>query len=200
MMAFVDDCVGRILARLDALGLAEDTLVVFTTDHGHLYGHHGLIAKGPFHYEDMVRVPFLVRQPGTVPAGRVSNALQSLVDVVPTCLSALGREVPRSMTGADQWGVWTGAQDSARDHVLVENRHQPHRLHLDTYIDERYKLTVYRGHPEWGELFDLREDPGEVRNRYGDPAYAALKQDLTLRMLHAEMAKAPVPMPRVYGA
>jgi uncharacterized sulfatase len=199
MMAFVDDCVGGILRALDRLGLAEDTLVVFSTDHGHFLGEHGLTHKGPFHFEDLVRVPFLVRQPGAVPAGTVSDALVSLVDLAPTMLSALGLEADRRMSGVDQWEVWTGRRPSVRDHVLVENRHQPHALHLDTYVDARWKLTVQRGH-EWGELYDLAGDPGETRNRWDDPAYALRKSELLLRMVHAEMAKAPVPMPRISGA
>ena len=67
MISLMDKYIGRILDSLDELGLAENTLVVFTTDHGHFFGHHGLIAKGAFHYEDMVKVPFIVRWPGTGP-------------------------------------------------------------------------------------------------------------------------------------
>jgi arylsulfatase A-like enzyme len=199
MMAFVDDCVGGILGSLDRLGMAQDTLVIFTTDHGHFFGQHGLIAKGPFHFEDMVRVPFLARLPGTIPAGTVSDALVSLIDVAPTMLSALDLEQDRSMSGVDQLGVWSGAQSSARDHVLVENRHQPHLLHVDTYVERRWKLTVHRGHT-WGELYDLETDPGEHRNLWDDPAAQETKRDLLLRFVHAEMAKAPVPMPRIAGA
>lgn len=199
MMAFVDDCVGGILRALERLGMADDTLVVFTTDHGHFFGQHGLIAKGPFHFEDMVRVPFLARLPGAIAPGTVSDALLSLIDIAPTMLSALGLEQDRGMAGVDQLPVWTGAAASARDHVLVENRHQPHLLHLDTYIDRRWKLTVHRGNP-WGELYDLERDPGEHRNLWDDPAAQDAKRDVLLRFVHAQMAKAPVPMPRLFGA
>lgn len=199
MMAFVDDCVGGILRALDRLGQAEDTLVIFTTDHGHFLGQHGLTHKGPFHFEDMVRVPFIARQPGAIRPGQVSDDLLSLIDVAPTMLAALGLEADRRMAGLDQWGAWTGGQGPVRDHVLVENRHQPHKLHLDTFIDARWKLTVQRGQ-SWGELYDLAEDPGETRNRWDDPAYAVRRSDLLLRLVHAEMAKAPVPMPRICGA
>lgn len=199
MMAFVDDCVGGILRSLDRLGLAEDTLVIFTTDHGHFFGQHGLIAKGPFHFEDMVRVPFLARLPGAIPAGTISGAMLSLIDVAPTMLSALGLPQDRTMSGVDQLPVWTGAAAAARDHVLVENRHQPHKLHLDTYIDRRWKLTTHRGQT-WGELYDLETDPGELRNLWDDPAALETKRDVLLRMVHAQMAKAPVPMPRIHAA
>ena len=98
----MDSQIGRILDRLEALGLAEDTLLVFTSDHGHLFGQHGLTAKGPFHYEDLVRVPLIVGQPGRVPAGRRSPALQSLVDFAPSFLAAAGIPIRASMTGLDQ--------------------------------------------------------------------------------------------------
>src|SRR5690606_5989198 len=94
MISFIDHEVGRLLDKLDEMGLTESTLVVFTTDHGHFLGQHGLVAKGPFHYEDMLKLPMIVRLPGVVPAGEVSAALQSLVDFAPTFLDAAGVAVP----------------------------------------------------------------------------------------------------------
>ncbi|MBU0609118.1 MAG: sulfatase-like hydrolase/transferase [Armatimonadetes bacterium] len=199
MISLMDKHIGRIIARLDRLGLADNTLVLFTTDHGHFTGQHGLIAKGAFHYEDMIRVPFIVRQPGSVPAGRRSAALQSLVDLAPSLLSMAELPIPRTMTGVDQSAVWRGATESARDHVVVENRHEPTTIHAKTYVDGRYKLTVYY-HQPYGELFDLQEDPGEVRNLWDVPACQALKHQLVMKLLFAEMGKEPLWMPRVYGA
>jgi uncharacterized sulfatase len=196
MVSLLDKYVGKILDKLDELGLAEDTLVLYTTDHGHFFGQHGLIAKGPFHYEDMVRLPFIVRWPGRVPAGRTCDAIQSLVDTAPTLLGAAGLEVPRRMTGLDQSGVWLGREHAVRDWALVENRHQPTTIHLKTYVDRRYKLTVYYNRP-YGELFDLQRDPGEVRNLWDDPAYAELKAELVMKLLFAEMSKEPLWMPRI---
>jgi arylsulfatase A-like enzyme len=196
MISCMDKYIGAILDKLDALGLAENTLVVFTTDHGHFFGQHGLIAKGAFHYEDMIRLPFIAKLPGAVPAGERSAALQSLVDLAPTFLSLCGLEVPRWMTGVDQGDVWRGAAAAARDHVIVENRHQPTTVHAKTYVNRRYKLTVYYDQ-EYGELFDLQEDPNEYHNRWDDPAYREAKSDLLLKFLHAEMGKEPLWMPRV---
>jgi len=188
MISLVDDQVGRILRRLDELGLADNTLVVFTTDHGHFLGQHGLIAKGAFHYEDLLRIPLHVRWPGRVPVGQTSDALVSLVDLAPTFLAAAGCPVPVDMQGVDQLPVWTGHAGSARDHVIVENRHQPTAVHLRTYIDRRYKLTLYRGQ-RWGDLFDLEDDPGETRNRFDDPAYADVRHRLALRALDHELQR-----------
>lgn len=199
MISLMDKYIGKILDKLDELGLAENTVVVFSTDHGHFYGQHGLIAKGPFHYEDMIKVPFVVRWPGVAAAGKSSDAMQSLVDLAPTFMKIAGLDVPRTMTGLDQSKVWAGASDSARDHIIVENHHEPTTIHLKTYVGERYKLTVYYGR-DYGELFDLQADPGEVHNLWNDPNSASLKTELALKMLSAEMGKEPMWMPRVWGA
>ena len=185
MITLMDKQIGQILDKLDALGLADNTLVVFASDHGHFYGHHGLIAKGAFHYEDMIRVPLLARFPDHIPAGVQNDSLQSLVDFAPTFLSVAGLDIPRTMTGVDQKAVWYGEQPSCRDHIIVENRHQPTTIHLKTYVDDRYKITVYYSH-DYGELFDLENDPGEVNNLWDDPASASLKSKLVLKLLQAE--------------
>jgi arylsulfatase A-like enzyme len=196
MISLMDKYIGRILDKLDELGLAEDTIVVFTTDHGHFFGHHGLIAKGPFHYEDMIKVPFIVRYPGKVHAGRISDAMQSLVDLSPTFLSLTGIKIPREMTGVDQSCVWVGKKEKARDHVVCENHHEHPTIHLKTYVNKRYKLTVYYNH-EYGEMYDLEKDPKEVDNLWDNPDYRELKMELLLKYIWAEMEKEPVWMPRI---
>ncbi|MAE20722.1 sulfatase [Candidatus Poribacteria bacterium] len=200
MISMMDHYIGRIVDHLDSLGLAENTLIVFTSDHGHFYGHHGLTAKGPYHYEDVIRVPMIVRQPGKVPAGKTSNALQSLVDYAPTFLSCAGIRIPYSMTGHNQSRVWYDeAEQLERDHVIVENRHEPTTIHLKTYIEDRYKITVYYNQP-YGELFDLEADPKELNNLWNDPDSANLKAELTAKFLAAQLGMEPLPMPRISGA
>jgi arylsulfatase A-like enzyme len=199
MVSFMDQEIGKILAALDRLGIADNTLVVFTTDHGHFLGQHGLIAKGAFHYEDLLRLPFLVRFPGKVPANRTSDALQSLVDLAPTFLAASGIEIPGVMQGMDQMPVWRGHQAKARDEVIVDFRHQPTLLHLRTYIDSRYKMTVYRDRA-YGELFDLETDPQELQNLWDDPDQTPLKLNLLHKFENAEMRREPMPFPRIAEA
>ena len=199
MVSCMDKYIGKILDRLGELGMAENTLVVFTSDHGHYYGHHGLIAKGPFHYEDGVRVPMIVRWPGKVEAGRRSQAIQSLVDYPVTFLSALGIGKPHFMSGVDQLPSWRDPAVKVRDHTLVENNHEPGMAEMKSYISDRYKITVYRAFA-CGELFDLEADPGEFHNRWNDPDYAGIKAQLLHEFVQAEMAKEVLPMPRVWGA
>jgi uncharacterized sulfatase len=199
MVSLMDKYIGQILDKLDELGLAENTLVVFTSDHGHFFGQHGLRAKGAFHYEDLIKVPFIVRQPGRVPAGVQSDALQSLVDLAPSFLSATGIDIPRTMSGVDQSSVWFGETSETRDHVIVENRHEPTTVHVKTFVDNRYKLTVYYNR-DYGELFDLQQDPGEINNLWNQKDYAELKAELITKLLFAEMGKEPLWMPRIWGA
>ena len=199
MITLMDKYIGQILDKLDKLGLAENTLVLFTSDHGHLFGQHGLIAKGPFHYEDLIRVPFIVRYPGHISAGAQNDSLQTLVDLAPTFLSFTGLDTPRTMAGQDQAAVWRGDISQGRDHVIVENRHQPTTIHMKTYVDERFKLTVYYNR-EYGELFDLDRDRGEHNNLWTNPDFAQLKAELVTRLLFAEMGKEPLWMPRITHA
>ena len=86
-----------------------------------------------------------------------------------------------------------------RGHALVEHHHEPTTIHLKTYVEERYKLTVYL-HQPYGELFDLQQDPGEINNLWDEPSAAYLKSELITRLLFAEMEKEPMWMPRVHGA
>lgn len=199
MISLMDKYIGKILDKLDSLGLAENTMVVFTTDHGHFFGHHGLIAKGPYHYEDMIKVPFIVRCPGKIAAGVTSDAMQSLVDLAPTFLNLAGLPIPRTMAGVDQSSVWIGAKEKIRDHIICENHQEPTKAHLKTYVDERYKITVYYNR-ECGELFDLKEDPGEINNLWDNPAYKDLKTELLLKYIWAELGKEPMWMPRIFIA
>ena len=198
MISFMDQEIGRILAALDRLGRAGNTLVVFSSDHGHLLGAHGLIAKAIHHYEDLLRVPFIVRWPGKVPAGRSSDTIQNLVDLAPTFLTAAGLEVPLVMTGVNQLGTWCGGE-AGRTYSITENHHGTHKCHMRSYVDRRYKITVYRFGAD-GELFDLQEDPGEVNNLWHDPAAAELKLRLLHEFMQATLRDEQMRMPRVAGA
>ena len=177
MVKIIDQQMGRILACLDARGLTERTLVLFTTDHGELLGDHGLWMKGPFHYEQLVRVPTLIRYPAVIPSGQRTQALFSHVDIVPTVLAAAGLPIPSDTDGVDAMPMLTGEQDNVRDSVLVECIDDPQGLRLKTIVTDTRKLTWYCGHPS-GELYDLADDPTERVNQWDNPSYAADKAQL----------------------
>ncbi len=199
MISMMDHYIGKTLDKLEELSLADNTLVVFTTDHGHFLGQHGLCAKGPFHYEDMIKVPFVASLPGLIPQGKRTDAMLSLVDLAPSFLDFSEIPIPRCMTGFSQKTVLCGETKAVRNHVMIENHHQPTKMHLKTYVDTRYKLTVYSNQP-YGELFYLQQDPGEINNLWDEPATQPLKSQLLLKFIHAELGKEPIPMPRISGA
>jgi arylsulfatase A-like enzyme len=182
MITALDHQIGRVLTRLEALEVASETLVVFTSDHGDALG------QAPVSGEDVLRVPLVVRWPGRVPAGTRTSALHAHVDLAPTLLHALEIAEPGLMQGESQLPVWLGERDRVRDHLIVEH-HDP-VVRLRTYIEDRYKVTIYRGRAQ-GDLFDLAEDPEEHHNLFDDPAHAELKTALLQRFLDAELHREP---------
>jgi arylsulfatase A-like enzyme len=170
MVAQLDHAIGRLLDALDERGLAGDTLVIVTTDHGEFLGEHQMIFKGPFGYDSLLRVPLVVRGPGFARGAVVGDPVGT-IDLAPTMLAAAGLETPAWMEGRS-------LADLPREYVLTENDFQiVARIPLRTITTGRYKLHRYLAHP-FGELYDLQEDPGEIVNRWDDPAYAATRDEL----------------------
>lgn len=198
MTSLMDREIGRILDALQKSGRADNTIVVFSSDHGHFLGQHGLTAKAIHMYEDILRVPFLVRWPGRVPSGTDSTDLQNLVDLAPTFLAAAGLEIPGSMTGKSQLDSWTG-KGPVRTETIVENHHGTEAFHMRTFVTPTHKITVYRDGAD-GELFDLANDPGETRNLWHEPEAAGLKVELMHAFLQASLRNEPMRMPRIAGA
>lgn len=199
MVSMMDHYIGKILDHLEENGQIDNTLIIFTTDHGAFIGHHGLVGKGAFDYEDAVKIPFVASFKGKMPKGKRSEALISLVDIAPTILGIVGKDIPRTMTGIDQTDVLMGKKSELREHVLVENRFQMTKFYVCTYIDKHYKLAFDMNSDE-GELFDLEKDPNEMVNRWNDAEYQEIKKELLLKALQARMKAEPVLMPRVSGA
>jgi arylsulfatase A-like enzyme len=181
----VDENVGRMLALLDSEGLAEDTIVVYTSDNGFFLGEHGLFDKRLM-YEPAIRVPMLVRWPGGIAAGRVDERSFALnIDVAPTFLDLAGTRVPEAMQGASWKPILerTGApwrKDFLYEYFEFPAAHcvRPHR----GVRDARWKYIHWYLEPQEEELYDLAADPDELRNLAGDPRHAAELQRLRERM------------------
>ena len=192
MIELADAQIGRVLDALDRSGQRDDTVVVFTTDHGDMQGDHGLVRKGCRFYEGLVRVPLIWRWPGRVRAGLCSDALVELTDIVPTVLDAAGQAPGALVTGRSLLPIMTGAAagQTHRDFVRAEfydaqghgGAERPMSV-ATMYRDERWKLVVYHSHGV-GELYDLDGDPDEFVNLWDVPALAATK----LRLLEASFA------------
>ena len=186
MIGFIAEQVGRMLGALEKTGQADNTLVVFTSDHGELHGHHGLWGKGVTAHEDAQRVPFLVWGPGLGPARGTTDALVNLVDLPRTFLGLAGIAAPQGMQGADLGPLLRGERESVRDCTLVECRPVRH-LHQHTLITDRHKLVVYNDW-EGGELYDLHADPDQYRNLWAEPSSRDTREALLLRLarFHAD--------------
>ncbi|MDP6507066.1 MAG: sulfatase-like hydrolase/transferase, partial [Planctomycetota bacterium] len=182
MCRLIDREMGRILDALDRTGQAQNTIVIFTTDHGELLGDHGLWMKGPFHYDQLINVPCIVRWPDRMPGGQSIHGLFSHADIVPTLLAAAGVESDGISDGVDALPLLRGESESVRDDLLVECIDDPIGLRLKTLVTPERKLTWYTGQ-SYGELYDLESDPAEKINRWNDPQYAEEKSELLGRLL-----------------
>jgi arylsulfatase A-like enzyme len=181
-VSMVDDGVGRVLAALDAAGLAKDTLVVFMSDQGSAYGQHGLWGNSSWGspypaYDANMRIPLLLRQPGAIAAGRVSDHTVNEFDLLPTLLDYLGlgdRPIAHS-PGRSHAALVRGGAAGVEEPVYWE--------YITTRViqDGRWKLVKrFLAAPD--ELYDLASDPGETRNLAADPAHAAVVADLGARL------------------
>jgi len=196
-IAAIDENVGRLLEYLDENGLAEDTLVIYTSDQGMFLGEHDHIDKR-WMYEESFRMPFLARYPGEIPADSFVDDLVANVDFAPTILDYAGIDVPGRMQGRSVRDALAG-DPSADARETVYYRYWMHRAHHDVPAHyglrtDRYKLIYFYGlpldasgareepsEPGW-ELYDLNRDPHELRNVYDDPAYADVREELKERL------------------
>lgn len=172
MIELIDDNVGRLLSYLSSRGLDQNTHIFFTTDHGELLGDHGLILKGPFHLDGLVRAPLIWRSPGGA-AGVVNDPVGSL-DLAPTFCSVAGLPVPAWMDGR----VLPTA-DGTRERVLtVYDSQVTEELVLRSMYRGGWFVTAYPRIDGAGELYDMREDPNQFVNLWDDPARRGLRDEL----------------------
>ena len=187
MLKLIDDQFGRLLGALDAAGQLDNTLVIYSTDHGESLGDHGLIEKGCRFYEGLVRVPLIFSWPGQVKAGLQSDALVELMDIAPTLLEAAGLDIPEHVQGRSLWPLLTGRAEQHKDFVRSEYFdaiQAADHSRATMYRDRRHKLVVYHGHG-LGELYDLDNDPGEFDNLWDSEK--DLRHELVAKSFDATM-------------
>ena len=196
-VASIDDNVGRMLDYLDAEGIADDTLVIYTSDQGFFLGDHGWYDKR-FMYEESLRMPFLVRYPREIQPGSSCDAIALNIDFAETWLDYAGLSIPDDMQGTSLRPLFNGdTPDDWRTSMYyrywmhLTHHHVPAHYGIRTH---RYKLIYYYGEalgttgsidepkePEW-EFFDLEKDPNEMCSVYDDPAYADIVTELTAEL------------------
>ncbi len=161
-----DEAIGRLLTALDEMKLADNTVIVFTSDNGFYLGEHCLNDKRSA-YDESLRIPMLVRYPARFPAGKVMDDLVLNTDIAPTFLDLAGLPVPDTMQGRSLAPLVEGRATDWRQSFLAEYFIDPEYPNTPTWVAVRNrsaKLVKYPGHDEWTELFDLSSDPYEIDN------------------------------------
>jgi arylsulfatase A-like enzyme len=201
----VDDNVGRLLKYLDEQGLSQNTIVIYSSDQGFFLGEHGWFDKR-WIYEESLRTPLLVRWPGVTKAGGVNKNLVSNLDFAETFLDAAGVPIPAEMQGRSFVPILKGQTPKDWRQSFYYHYYEfpaPHRVrpHYGVVTD-RYKLVRFYGTGEdYWELFDLKNDPQELRSVYGTRGYERAQSNLLkeLNRLRAELQVPENDPPQAYG-
>lgn len=180
----VDDNIGRVLDYLDESGLAENTIVIYTSDQGFYLGEHGWFDKR-FVYNESFKTPLLIRWPGVIQPGIRNEEMVQNLDFAPTFLEAAGIDVPTDMQGESLMPILTGASSLDREAVYYHYYEYP-AVHMVkrhyAIVTQEYKLVhFYFDVDEW-ELYDRLKDPQEMNNVFDDPAYQDVIADLKVKL------------------
>jgi arylsulfatase len=205
LVTHVDDRMGRIITRLKELGLYDDALIIFTSDHGAMMGEHGFIEKWGHMYEPVVRIPLMVKLPKSVNAGTRKDTFVEIIDLLPTVLDAAEIPVPDNVQGKSLLPVCRG--EAAVHRTEAFSSYFCGSIHVEPALMVRtpdWKLTVYPeqesihdrlygdhylkyssffdGPVVGGELYDMKNDPYEQNNLFDDPKYADKQAELTAKL------------------
>jgi len=181
MVAAMDANIGRIESFLESSGLADNTLMIFTSDNGLMLGEHQMLRKGAAMYEELVRVPLLIKGRGVLAPGRQCDALVSLVDLCPTILSAAGVAPPDALDGRDLGPLLRDQAAAIRDRVLLQYHETLATDEVEPVVgvvEGRYKFAHYLRTNET-ELYDLHADPLEMNDRSDDDALRDVRARLS---------------------
>ncbi len=186
MVSLVDEQLQRVWQALEERGLYEDTMIIVTSDHGELLGDHGLWMKGPFHYDQLIRVPLLVKpakHEKREPIDPKSTTV-SLVDIVPSCLASAGiasDDIPSD-------GVDLFSQEAIPERAaFIETTQDWHSLLCRSIVVGSWKLTWYSSE-QFGELYNMDTDPFEIVNLWSHPAHQSMRSMLISRLLDFHVA------------
>ncbi len=200
MCDLIDKQVGRLLDLLEKTNQADNTIIIFASDHGEMLGDHGIYLKGPYFYEPAIRIPLIISCPGTIVAQR-ATALVELTDLAPTLLEAAC--IPRhpGMQGKSLLPMLTGkaTADHHHDEVYCEYYnampwHRKPTAHLTMVRTVKHKLVVDHSTSK-SELYDLEADPREQQNLWNARADSETKMDMLIRLCN-RMARTVDPLPQ----
>ena len=187
LITLIDREIGRVLETLESQGMADDTVVIFTSDHGDWAGHYGQLGKNLPAYDDLIRIPFIYYDPKRPSdAGRVIEGMYQSIDLMPSLLERLGLQIPPTCQGVSFLPALDGQPDSSRDYVFSETGV------CKTIRSKHWKLNFFARHPERGQLFRMGADPDEITNLWDDPTCTHIKVEL-IQQLMAWMVRCEQP-------
>ncbi|MCZ6604644.1 MAG: sulfatase-like hydrolase/transferase [Alphaproteobacteria bacterium] len=188
MISMVDDAVGAVMAKLAALGLADDTVVIYNADHGDFMGDHSLMLKSGIHYDAVMRVPFIWSDPEDGGSG-TTDILGSSIDIAPSILARAGLAPFHGMQGMNVVDAAKNGSALPRDGLTVEEDALGSHIGIDagelrlrSYLVDQWRMTLTDGQ-EMGELYDRGDDPLELNNLWTDPAAATQKAEVMERWM-----------------
>jgi len=174
----IDDAVGDVLASLNKFGLSESTVIIFTTDHGDLGGDHRFFFKGPFLYQGLIKIPFLIK----IPNGQKNkdcSSLASSIDIPETILDLAGISIPNFMQGESLIPLLQNPEENVENDVLIEMDDDHNNEKTRTLITDDWRITIFSDH---GDLYNLKEDPNELNNLWNDSCFNETKLELFLKL------------------
>ncbi len=176
LVTLVDEQIGRIVRKLKEIGRYENSLIIFTSDHGEMLFDHGLFDKAFCFYDAVTHVPAIIRWPEKLPKGRMCESFIQNYDIVATTIAAAGLEVPDYMSSKDLIPLMRDKVDKVRDFVVTEH------FNIRSIRTFDAKLVFYADR-SYGELYDLIKDPDELNNLWDDTSYSRLKNELMRKLL-----------------
>ena len=197
-LSAVDDGVGRIMEQLKAMGIYEDTLVIYMADNGFMFGEHGLIDKRVA-YEASIRVPMIMQCPNLFKGGTVVDKVVANIDIAPTVMQAMGLKAPAHFDGQSFLPLAQGLSVPWREHFLYVyywEKNYPQSPTVFALRGDRYKYITYYGLWDADELYDLQTDPNEQQNLLYREGYATIAKDMEKKLYEtmAELGGMEIPL------
>ncbi|HPP09342.1 MAG TPA: sulfatase-like hydrolase/transferase, partial [bacterium] len=203
-ISLIDDCIGRLIDLLKGTGQFDDTLIVFTSDHGEFLGNHTLLRKPSIHFDEVLKVPLLMKLPGRFSKKKVFDGLMELVDVCPTILGFLQIPANPGLQGIDWSTSILDGSFSGRTSIYCEMYHirplfgtlaGPYTSVM-TIRTLEWKLNIYpEAGIQYGQLFNLKEDASESKNLYSHPQYRTIKEEMLWELSRRRFLMAdPLPL------
>ncbi len=195
MITQIDDHLGRLFNEMKQMGIMENTLIVFISDHGEYLGDHHMVEKELF-YDQAVHVPLILHLPGVVPRGMVDRNFAEAVDILPTCLDAAKLSIPNGVTGRSLLPLINGETTSWRQEVFAEWDFQYYHFRKYLHLQPQQCKAIMVRNQEWKyvhysdqpcELYNLIEDPNEFRNLADDPSFREKAEEMRVKILNWRM-------------